>query len=135
MGGSAGGLAALSAANRHAGIAAAVVVSYPVVDLGLLLEGDDPFEGHYNEVLVGDVTVSPNVDVRHLRDVPVLSFHGDRDELVVPEHSVRLRESVERAGGSVTVETMAGEGHGFRDPVNIAREFTVTEEFLRVCLP
>jgi len=135
MGGSAGGLAALSAANRHAGIAAAVVVSYPVVDLGLLLEGDDPFEGHYNEVLVGDVTVSPNVDVRHLRDVPVLSFHGDRDELVVPEHSVRLRESVEQAGGSVTVETMEGEGHGFRDPVNITREFTATEEFLRVCLP
>ncbi|MFM9131134.1 MAG: alpha/beta hydrolase family protein, partial [Actinomycetota bacterium] len=45
MGGSAGGLAVLSAANRHDGIAARVVAAYPVVDLALLLESEDPFEG------------------------------------------------------------------------------------------
>lgn len=130
MGGSAGGLSVLSAANRHADIAAAVVVSYPVVDLDLLLQGDDPFEGHYNSVLIGDVTASPNIDVRHLRDVPVLTFHGDADELVVPDHSHRLRAAVERAGGTVTVELMPGEGHGFRDRGSIEREFRVTQDFL-----
>ena len=135
MGGSAGGLTALSAANRHASVAGCVVASYPVVDLPLLLESDDPFEGHYNHVLVGDVTVSPNLHVQHLRDVPALVFHGDRDELVVPEHSHRLKAAVEAAGGSVRVVVMAGEGHGFREPGNVMREYAETEEFLRVCLP
>lgn len=135
MGASAGGLTVLSAANRHGAMAGCVVASYPVVDLPLLLESDDPFEGHHNHVLVGDVTVSPNLHVRHLRDVPVLVLHGDRDELVVPEHSHRLRASVESAGGSVRVVILAGEGHGFREPANVVREYAETEEFLRVCLP
>ncbi|MFM9131135.1 MAG: prolyl oligopeptidase family serine peptidase [Actinomycetota bacterium] len=131
MGGSAGGLAVLSAANRHDGIAACVVAAYPVVDLALLLESEDPFEGHYNRVLVGDVTLSPNMDVRHLRAVPVLLFHGSNDMLVVPEHSFRLRDAVTSAGGSVRVEIMEGEGHGFRDPHNVRRELEMTEEFVR----
>lgn len=130
MGASAGGLTVLSAANRHAGLAACVVVSYPVVDLDLLLQGDDPFEGHYNQVLVGDVSVSPDMDVRHLRDVPVIVFHGDLDDLVVPEHSRRLHAAVERAGGEVRVVLMPGEGHGFRDRANIEREFAMTQGFL-----
>ena len=130
MGGSAGGLAVLSAANRHDAIAACVVAAYPVVDLALLLESNDPFEGHYNRILVGDVTLSPNMDVRHLRDVPVLLFHGSNDMLVVPEHSFRLRDAVTAAGGSVRVEIMEGEGHGFRDPHNLRRELEVTQSFL-----
>jgi predicted esterase len=134
-GGSAGGLTVLSAANRHKELAACVVALYPVVDLPLLLESDDPFEGHYNHVLIGDVTASPNLDVRNLRDVPVLVFHGDRDELVVPDHSHRLKGAVEGAGGSVRIEMMEGEGHGFRTPANMMREYAVTEEFLEVCLP
>lgn len=130
MGGSAGGLTVLSAANRHGKIAACVVAAYPVVDLALLLESDDPFEGHYNSILVGDVSVSPNMDVRRLRDVPVLLFHGSNDMLVVPEHSFRLRDSVTAAGGTVHVEVMEGEGHGFRDPLNLRRELELTQSFL-----
>ena len=133
MGASAGGLSVLSAANRHADLAACVVTAYPVVDLDLLLQGDDPFEGHYNHVLVGDVSVSPCMDVRHLRDVPVLTFHGDMDELVVPEHSRRLHAAVERAGGEVRVVLMPGEGHGFRDPASTLRELAMTQAFLEEC--
>ena len=130
MGGSAGGLSVLSAAARHASLAACAVVSYPVTDLGLLLATPDPFEGHYNGRLVGDPAVSPAVSPGRLVDVPVLSFHGDLDELVVPAHSLGLRDAVTAAGGSVRVEMMAGEGHGFRDPANIAREYALTEAFL-----
>ncbi|NBR65670.1 MAG: hypothetical protein EBT79_00005, partial [Actinobacteria bacterium] len=85
---------------------------------------------HYNRVLVGDVTASPDLDVRNLRDVPVLSFHGDSDMLVVPEHSFLLRDAVTAAGGEVRVEIMESEGHGFRDPRNIAREYRLTQSFL-----
>lgn len=130
MGGSAGGLSVLSAAARHTSLAACAVVSYPVTDLRLLLATPDPFEGHYNSRLVGDPAVSPAVSPGHLVDVPVLSFHGDRDELVVPAHSLWLRDAMTAAGGSVRVEMMAGEGHGFRDPANIVREYALTEAFL-----
>lgn len=130
MGASAGGLSVLSAAARHAGLAACAVVSYPVADLSLLLACDDPFEGHHNRRLVGDASVSPVSQPGHLAVVPVLSFHGDIDELVVPDHSFRLHEAVNAAGGSVDVVMMQGEGHGFRNPTNIVREFGLTEEFL-----
>jgi dipeptidyl aminopeptidase/acylaminoacyl peptidase len=66
----------------------------------------------------------------HLVDVPVLSFHGDLDEIVVPAHSLGLRDAVISAGGSVRVEMMTGEGHGFREPANIVREYALTEAFL-----
>ena len=130
MGSSAGGLSVLSAAARHAGIAACAVVCYPVTDLPLLLATPDPFEGHYNMRLVGDPAVSPVASPGHLAGVPVLSFHGDRDELVVPAHSWRLRDAVAGAGGSVEVVMMSGEGHGFRDPVNIVREYEMTQTFV-----
>jgi len=130
MGSSAGGLSVLSAAARHAGLAACVVVAYPVTDLSLLLATPDPFEGHYNDRLVGDTAVSPVTSPGHLVDVPVLSLHGDRDELVVPAHSLRLRDAVVAAGGSVEVVMMPGEGHGFRYPANIVREYEMAHAFV-----
>lgn len=130
MGGSAGGIAVLGAAARHSGVAGCIVTTYPVVDLSLMAEGDDPFEGHYVHALTGDRDDSPNIRVGHLPGVPILVFHGELDALVVPEHSMRLRDAVTAAGGSVTVEMMAGEGHGFRDPANVRREYAVTETFL-----
>jgi dipeptidyl aminopeptidase/acylaminoacyl peptidase len=45
-------------------------------------------------------------------------------------HSERLRNVVRAAGGSVRLEVMPGEGHGFRDPLNVIREYSFTEEFL-----
>ncbi|MFM8553043.1 MAG: prolyl oligopeptidase family serine peptidase [Acidimicrobiales bacterium] len=130
MGSSAGGLGVLAAAARHAGLAACAVVCYPVTDLELLLATPDAFEGHYNLRLVGDPSVSPVASPGHLSDVPVLAFHGDRDELVVPAHSLRLRDAVAAVGGSVEVVVMPGEGHGFRDPANIAHEFALTQAFV-----
>ena len=130
MGGSAGGIAVLGAAARHAAVAACVVTAYPVVDLGLMLANDDPFEGHYVHALTGDVEDSPNRRPGHLEDVPVLSFHGELDALVEPRHSFLLKEAVEAAGGSVEVVLMPGEGHGFRNADNVRREFDVTGTFI-----
>ena len=73
---------------------------------------------------------SPHNNAAALRDVPVLAFHGDQDHSVPLFHTERLRDAIEAVGGNVQLEVFAGEGHGFRNPVNIAREFAVTEEFL-----
>ena len=138
MGGSAGGLTALNAAVAGASLVAAVVAKYPVVDLAELLQGDDPFESHFMPALIGatadDDAVarerSPHNHAEALIDTPILLFHGDQDMSVPIIHSERLRDAVNAVGGSVRLEIMVGEGHGFRNPVNILREFQITETFL-----
>jgi len=134
MGGSAGGLTALNTAARDASLCAGVVVKYPVVDLVAMLHSDDPFEGHHMPALIGSenqaVAHSPLKNAAALRDVPILAFHGDQDHSVPVVHSERLRDAIDAVGGNVRLEVFEGEGHGFRNPVNIAREFAVTEEFL-----
>jgi dipeptidyl aminopeptidase/acylaminoacyl peptidase len=138
MGGSAGGLTALNAAVVDASLVAAVVAKYPVVDLAELLHGDDPFESHFMPALIGATPDkdglarerSPHNHAEALIDTPILLFHGDQDTSVPIIHSERLRDAVNTAGGSVRLEIMVGEGHGFRNPVNILREFQITETFL-----
>jgi dipeptidyl aminopeptidase/acylaminoacyl peptidase len=134
MGGSAGGLTALNTAIGDASLCAGVVVKYPVVDLVAMLHSNDPFEGHHMPALIGSeadaFARSPHNNAAVLRGVPVLVFHGDQDRSVPLIHSEQLREAIEAVGGSIQLEVFTGEGHGFRNPVNIAREFAVTEEFL-----
>ncbi len=136
MGGSAGGLTVLNTAASAPGEIAAVVATYPVVDLGELMRGDDPFETHYVPELVGTtdedelMNRSPIGSAASLARVPVLLFHGDNDTSVPLVHSTRLRDAVAAAGGSVRLEVMAGEGHGFRNPANVLRELEITESFI-----
>lgn len=136
MGGSAGGFTAANVAGGNDDMVARLVLQYPVVDLGDLLAGDDPFESHYMPTLVGtdDTTElakrSPVRWARQLATVPTLIFHGNLDTSVPLTHSQKLRDAVVAAGGDVHLEVMAGEGHGFRDPANIVRELEVTESFL-----
>lgn len=138
MGGSAGGLTALNVARMARRPVAAVVVSYPVVDLAEMLTGDDPFESHYMPRLIGADSAgsplvrerSPHLHARQLVDTPLLVFHGDSDHSVPLVHSQRLRDAVNREGGSCTLVVLEGEGHGFKIRANIEREFAETERFL-----
>jgi len=99
-----------------------------------MLQSDDPFEGHHMPALIGSqadaFARSPHNNAVALRGTPILVFHGDQDHSVPLFHSERLRDAIEAVGGSIQMEVFAGEGHGFRNPVHIAREFAVTEEFL-----
>lgn len=138
MGSSAGGLTILNAAAMAPGLAAAIVTSYPVVDLGELIRGDDPFETPHVPLLVGTddpdsqlvFDRSPVSRARSLVATPILVFHGDSDHSVPLVHSKRLLEAVRDAGGDITLVVMEGEGHGFRDPANIEREYSITSAFL-----
>jgi dipeptidyl aminopeptidase/acylaminoacyl peptidase len=99
-----------------------------------MLQSDDPFEGHHMQALIGSENQaaerSPHNNALALRDTPILVFHGDQDHSVPLVHSERLRDAIQAVGGDIQMEVFAGEGHGFRNSVNITREFTVTEEFL-----
>lgn len=138
MGGSAGGLTALNVATRIPDAVAGMVLSYPVVDLPELMRGDDAFETHYMPQLLG--ASHPDDPILHTRTpltwahsiahVPTLIFHGDKDTSVPLIHSQRLQNVVRAAGGTVQLEVMDGEGHGFRESRSIIREMLVTESFL-----
>lgn len=60
---------------------------------------------------------------------PFLICHGDLDRQVPFHQSVLLAEALEKAGVPVTLHTVTGQGHGFRDATanQLARDF-----FLRV---
>jgi dipeptidyl aminopeptidase/acylaminoacyl peptidase len=141
MGGSAGGLTALNAISINPTLVSAAVLSYPVVDLAELMRGDDPFETHYMPALIGasddsDPMLwnrSPLSRAHRLVNTRILVFHGDQDHSVPLIHSERLRDVVAAAGGHVQLEVMPGEGHGFKDTLNVIREYSLSEEFLRQC--
>lgn len=143
MGASAGGLSVLNALCLAPGIAAAAVVGSPVVDLGQIIGGDDPFESHYMERLIGagpdDTDLlwqrSPLSRAHLLAGTPVLVFHGDQDHSVPLSHSQLLRERVNAAGGAVRLEVMEGAGHSFKDPAHVIRELSVTADFLAELMP
>jgi dipeptidyl aminopeptidase/acylaminoacyl peptidase len=138
MGSSAGGLTILNAAAMAPGLVAGIVAAYPVVDLGELMGGDDPFETPHVPTLVGSddpgsnlvTDRSPVVRAAALAVTPILVIHGDSDHSVPLVHSKRLLEAVRDAGGDITLVVMEGEGHGFKEPATIEREYTVTSEFL-----
>jgi dipeptidyl aminopeptidase/acylaminoacyl peptidase len=73
---------------------------------------------------------SPLSRAHVIAGTPLLVFHGDQDTLVPLSHSEQLRDVVNAAGGAVRLEVMHGEGHGFRDPLHVIREYSMTEEFL-----
>ena len=73
---------------------------------------------------------SPHRNAHALANTPILVFHGDQDHSVPLHHTEQLQDAVNDAGGNIQCEIFAGEGHGFRNPVNITREFALTEEFL-----
>lgn len=138
MGSSAGGLTILNAAAMAPELVGAVVTSYPVVDLGELIRGDDPFETPHVPKLIGSgdphsalvVARSPLARAASLAATPILVFHGDSDHSVPLVHSERLVDAVRDAGGDIRLVLMEGEGHGFRDPGNIEREYAITSAFL-----
>jgi dipeptidyl aminopeptidase/acylaminoacyl peptidase len=138
LGGSAGGLTVLGVLVRHGELARCGVASYPVADIAALAAATHRFEAHYNDSLVGAGALgaarsaerSPVHHATALAGTPLLIFHGDDDPVVPLAQSELLAERVGAAGGDVELVVYAGEGHGFRDPVNQLDEYARTEAFL-----
>ncbi|MGA0878798.1 MAG: alpha/beta fold hydrolase [Ilumatobacteraceae bacterium] len=138
MGSSAGGMTALALVARHPGVAAAVVVAYPVSDIAALDESTHRFEAHYNRTLVGSPQEtlqrsrqrSPMHMVDGLMNTPTLVFHGTDDPVVPIDQSDRLVSSLRSRGATVEYVVFEHEGHGFRRLENKIAEYERTEAFL-----
>lgn len=135
MGSSSGGLTVLGLMAGHSGLAACGVVLYPVADLTVLAEESHRFEAHYTTNLVGsydDATLRERSPVTSAHEItsPLLVMHGDDDPVVPLSSTIELVDAVSACGGDVELVVYAGEGHGFRDPVNRRDEYRRTAEFL-----
>ena len=140
MGGSAGGFTVLGVLANAPGIVAAAVVSYPVTDLFDLAERSHRFEQHYTLSLIGPVPQNRDapgpyrdrspVNLAERIRTPLLMFHGEDDAVVPVEQSRVFAAKVAMHGGVVELCVYAGEGHGFRQPVNQLDEYRRVGDFI-----
>ena len=143
IGGSAGGFTALGVAGAAPQLLAAAVVSYPVTDLADLAERSHRFERHYTDTLVGPLPAaattyrdrSPVWCADRFTSTPLLVLHGDADPVVPVEQSRTFAERARAAGAHVELRVYAGEGHGFRQPLNQLDEYARIDDFLARWVP
>jgi dipeptidyl aminopeptidase/acylaminoacyl peptidase len=74
--------------------------------------------------------VSPITYVRP-RTPPVLTIHGDLDQLVPYADSVRFHEALEKAGVKNELITVAGAKHGEFSDEQMLRAYAAVQRFLR----
>lgn len=101
---------------------------YGISDLAALAATLPKFESGYIEWLVGDR--QQHLDRYHDRSplfhadgftVPVLFFHGLQDQVVAPDQSRALVETLADRGLPVSHSFFPGQGHGFSDPTILER--------------
>ena len=66
---------------------------------------------------------------------PVLLLHGDQDTVVQLDHSVVMKNALERAGKPVELIVFEGENHYFYRPTSRIRMLQALEAFLTEHLP
>jgi acetyl esterase/lipase len=66
---------------------------------------------------------------------PVISIHGDADQLVPYSHSVRLQDALQKAGVAHELVTVPGGGHGNFSPSEWTRAYAAIQAFLTKHVP
>ncbi len=138
VGSSAGGFTAVGVAAANPRLVAALVVAYPVTDLGDPTQGGHRFEQHYTDSLVGQLpdaaairsSRSPLNYPERLTYTPILLMHGDSDPVVPIEQSQAFVERCRVAGVDIDFVVYEGEGHGFRKVENQFDEYRRMHDFL-----
>jgi acetyl esterase/lipase len=66
---------------------------------------------------------------------PTIMIHGDADNLVPYEHSIKLRDALQKAGVPNELVTIPKGGHGIWPPDEWQRSFAAIEKFLAAHVP
>jgi acetyl esterase/lipase len=115
---------------------AAIINWYGITDVNDLLQG--PNLKNYALMWLGSQTnreeiarrVSPLTYVR--KDLPpILTIHGDKDDVVPYEQAVRLHKALDQAGVKNRLVTIPGGGHGGFSQADYVKSFGEIKAFLR----
>jgi acetyl esterase/lipase len=115
---------------------AAIVNWYGITDVADLLEG--PNAKHYAMEWLGSLSnrqelarqVSPISYVRAGLP-PIITIHGDQDDIVPYTHASRLHTALDKAGASNQLITIPGGKHGGFGRKEFVSSFAAIREFLR----
>lgn len=129
---SAGGYAVLQALCQYPDIWAGGVSVCGIGSLKALGEDTHKYESHYLMGLLFREGASEEEKEKIYRDrspyfhadqitAPVLLLQGSEDNVVPPNQAKDMEKSIVAAGGDVRVVIYEGEGHGFRQAVNVRK--------------
>jgi len=115
---------------------AAVVNWFGITDVADLLDG--PNAKHYAIEWFGSMParealarqVSP-IQYANAGSPPVLTIHGDADDIVPYSHAVRLHEKLDQAGVANRLVTVRGGGHGNFSRQEVLDSYAAIRTFLR----
>ncbi len=114
---------------------AAIVNWYGISDVNDVLEG--PNMKNYAEEWLGTQPNRAEIAKRtspltyvSKNSPPVISIHGDADDVVPYQHSVRLHKALERAGVANELVTIKGGGHGYFSDADTLKAYDKIWEFL-----
>jgi len=115
---------------------AAIINWYGITDVNDVIQG--PNLKNYAVMWMGampnaaDVarSVSPLTYVRGGLP-PILTIHGDKDDVVPYSHATRLRDALDKAGDVNRLVTIPGGGHGMFNQDQYARAYDEIWKFLR----
>ncbi|MBM3137103.1 MAG: S9 family peptidase [Chloroflexi bacterium] len=138
MGSSAGGYTVLRALINYPGFFKAGICSYGVSDLLADALNTHKFERFYHQFLTGDLSRnrkrfierSPIHHIEQIKD-PVALFHGDNDKVVAVDQTLEIYEKLKSGQTPCTLKIYEGEGHGFKEPENVADYYNRIESFLK----
>jgi len=115
---------------------AAIVNWYGITDVADLLEG--PNAKHYAMEWLGSLSnrqelarqVSP---INYVRAglPPIITIHGDQDDIVPYTHAVRLHAALDKAGAPNQFITISGGKHGGFGRKDLVNSYAAIREFLR----
>jgi len=129
------GLARQCAGTTPVPRVAAAINWFGITDVGDVIEG--PNAANLAVTWLGSLPdrmeiakrVSPLTHVRAGLP-PILTIHGDKDQLVPHAHGVRLHDALTKAGVANQLLTIPGGGHGGFTPEERTKIFTTIREFL-----
>jgi acetyl esterase/lipase len=115
---------------------AAIVNFYGITDVADLLEGANA--KHYAIEWFGSAknrielakAVSP-INYVGAGVPPIITFHGDRDDIAPYSQAVRFHAALDKAGTINRLVTLKGAGHGGFDRQQLVDSFAAIREFLR----
>ncbi len=116
--------------------AAAIVNWYGITDVAELLDG--PNAKHYAIEWFGSMKDREEL-ARQLSPInyvraglpPIITIHGDQDDIVPYAQAVRLHAALDKAGVPNQLITLAGRRHGGFNRQDLVNSFAIIREFLR----